>query len=62
MGSVTGVALFGSWFGTSADRALALIFSLAGIIGLFLTFFAFSSRAYRDLSQSYAPDISEDAP
>ena len=46
-----GVALFGGWFGSGSDRALALIFSIAGIIGLCATMLAFVSRSYRSLSR-----------
>ena len=46
-----GVALFGGWFGSGSDRALALIFSIAGIIGLCATILAFGSRSYRFLSR-----------
>jgi MFS transporter, DHA3 family, multidrug efflux protein len=53
MASSTGVLVFGSWFGTTEDRALALIFSLAGVIGLIATFLAFTSKSYRNLSESY---------
>lgn len=48
----SGVALFGSWFWSGQDRALALIFSIAGIIGLIVTLLAFLSRSYANLSKS----------
>lgn len=51
MASTTGVSIFGGWFGTTPDRAIALIFSLAGIIGLIVALLAFQSRSYRLLSQ-----------
>jgi DHA3 family multidrug efflux protein-like MFS transporter len=44
----------GSWFGTGPDRGMALIFIVAGIIGLFVTLLAMRSRPYRDLSSRYA--------
>jgi MFS transporter, DHA3 family, multidrug efflux protein len=46
-------AIFSTWWGTSPDRGIALIFSLAGIIGLMVTLGAFYSGAYRNLSKSY---------
>ena len=49
----------GPWFGTGPDRGMALIFIIAGIIGLFVTFLALRSRPYRELSARYAtaPDV-----
>jgi len=35
-----GVDLIGDWFGTGADRGLALLFRLAGLIGLVVTLLA----------------------
>lgn len=48
-----GVDLLGSWFGTGTDRGLALLFTVAGLIGLVVTLFAMQSRAYRALSVNY---------
>jgi MFS transporter, DHA3 family, multidrug efflux protein len=49
-----GVELFGGLLGGSGtDRGLALLFTLAGIIGLIVTLFAMRSRAYRVLAQNY---------
>lgn len=45
-----GVLLIGSWFGTGAGRGIALVFIIAGIIGLFATLLAFHSRSYKKLS------------
>ena len=44
----------GSWFGTGPDRGMALIFIIAGTIGLVVTLLALRSRAYRTLSGRYA--------
>lgn len=44
----------GPWFGTGDVRAIALVFILAGIIGLGMTLLAFLSRPYRLLSKHYA--------
>jgi DHA3 family multidrug efflux protein-like MFS transporter len=55
----------GSWFGTGPDRGMALIFIVAGVIGVLVTLFALRSRYYRDLSGRYAAaayDSSEAAP
>ena len=48
-----GVALIGDWFGTGVDRGIALVFILAGVIGLVITLFAMQSNAYRVLSAHY---------
>lgn len=48
-----GVDLLGWWFGTGADRGLALLFTVAGLIGLTVTLFAIRSNTYRLLSQHY---------
>lgn len=53
MASSSWILLFGSWFWTTEDRALALIFSLAGVIGLIATILAFYSKAYSNLSKEY---------
>jgi DHA3 family multidrug efflux protein-like MFS transporter len=49
----TGTELIGSWFGTGTDRGLALLFTVAGIIGLTVTLLAMRSNAYRSLSRIY---------
>lgn len=48
-----GVQLIGSWFGTGADRGIALVFVLTGIIGLVATLIALVSKYYRELSARY---------
>jgi MFS transporter, DHA3 family, multidrug efflux protein len=48
-----GADLIGSWFGTGTDRGLALLFTVAGLIGLAVTLFAMRSSAYRLLSDRY---------
>jgi DHA3 family multidrug efflux protein-like MFS transporter len=49
----TGVKLIGDWFGTGHDRGLALLFTVAGLIGLIVTLLAMGSSAYRSLSENY---------
>ncbi len=46
-----GVDLIGDWFGVGPDRGLALLFTLAGVIGLMVTLLAMRSPAYRVLSE-----------
>ena len=45
-----GVEWIGDWFGTGPDRGLALMFTLAGLIGIVVTVLARWSRSYRRLS------------
>jgi MFS transporter, DHA3 family, multidrug efflux protein len=49
-----GVDLIGGWFGVGDGRGIALVFTIAGIIGLLVTLIAMRSRAYTLLSQRYA--------
>jgi MFS transporter, DHA3 family, multidrug efflux protein len=48
-----GVQLIGSWFGTGTDRGIALVFLVAGMLGLVVTLVAMRSFTYRTLSRSY---------
>ena len=48
-----GVKLIGNWFGTGADRGIALVFTIAGIIGLITTIMAGRSKFYQQLSKKY---------
>ncbi|RVU02592.1 MFS transporter [Mucilaginibacter limnophilus] len=49
-----GAEAIGAWFGTGASRGIALLFTLAGIVGLIVTLLAMRSFAYRKLSANYA--------
>jgi DHA3 family multidrug efflux protein-like MFS transporter len=49
----TGVELIGDWFGTGTDRGIALLFSVAGVIGLVVTLVCMRSNAYKMLSKIY---------
>ena len=53
LASDVGGEIFGGWWGTTPDRAMALIFVLAGILGLIITLIAFTTRSYRNLTHSY---------
>jgi DHA3 family multidrug efflux protein-like MFS transporter len=48
-----GVDWIGGWFGTGDGRGIALVFSLAGILGLIATIIAVKSKAYALLSKRY---------
>ncbi len=54
-----GVDSIGRWFGTGTDRGLALLFTVAGVIGLVVTLLAMRSNAYRSLSQIYKDNDDE---
>jgi DHA3 family multidrug efflux protein-like MFS transporter len=58
-----GAQWIGSWFGTGQARGIALVFTLAGVIGLIVTIIAFNSKYYRQLSEAYAkaPEPEQDA-
>lgn len=48
----TGVTLIGGWFGIGPSRGIALVFTVAGMIGLLVTLIAYHSRSYRMLSRA----------
>jgi MFS transporter, DHA3 family, multidrug efflux protein len=49
-----GARTIGPWFGTGAERGLALVFVVTGLLGLLTTVLALRSRSYRRLSRSFA--------
>ena len=51
-----GVDLIGSWFGSGPDRGIALMFTLAGLLGVVVTLAAWASPAYRRLSARTSRD------
>ena len=55
-----GADAIGWWFGTGPARGMALVFTLAGIVGVIITIIAFNSRYYRDLSAAYAAGRDDD--
>jgi DHA3 family multidrug efflux protein-like MFS transporter len=57
-----GADLIGSWFGTGPDRGIALIFTLAGIVGVLVTLLVRASRSYRLLTLEDAATVTHDAP
>ncbi|MDQ1089693.1 MFS transporter [Siphonobacter sp. SORGH_AS_1065] len=48
-----GIRWLGPWFGTGADRGIALIFTITGIIGLVITLLAMRSKPYHTLAKNY---------
>ncbi|TXG96802.1 MAG: MFS transporter [Rhodocyclaceae bacterium] len=49
-----GAETIGSWYGTGPERGIALVFTIAGLLGALATLLAFNSRYYRMLSVTYA--------
>jgi DHA3 family multidrug efflux protein-like MFS transporter len=49
-----GARAIGAWYGTGPERGMALVFSVAGALGVMMTLIAFNSRQYRLLSKAYA--------
>jgi len=52
-----GADWIGGWFGTGPERGIALMFTLAGLIGVAVTAFAWVSRSYRRLSEAWVPAV-----
>jgi DHA3 family multidrug efflux protein-like MFS transporter len=52
-----GADLIGDWYGTGAARGLAVMFSLAGVVGVLVTAAALGSRSYRRLVASTAGPV-----
>ncbi len=46
--------VIGGWFGTGADRGIALVFAVTGVVGVVATLLALASRSYRRLTAAYA--------
>ena len=54
MTSGAGADAIGDWFGRGPERGIALVFTIAGLLGVAATIVAFNSRYYRQLSAAYA--------
>ena len=57
-----GARLIGDWFGTGPDRGIALMFTLAGILGVVATLRAWTSGSYRRLASATVSDEVETVP
>ncbi len=55
-----GADAIGAWFGTGPARGIALVFTMAGLIGLVVTILALRSRYFRQLSAAYAGGPDDD--
>lgn len=49
-----GADAIGDWFGRGPERGIALVFCIAGVVGVAMTILAFNSKYYRQLSAAYA--------
>jgi DHA3 family multidrug efflux protein-like MFS transporter len=57
-----GVDWIGDWFGTGPDRGLALVFTVAGLLGIVVTVLVWGSRSYRRLKSSWLSYDAEAVP
>ena len=55
-----GAAAIGDWFGRGPERGIALVFTIAGLVGFVVTLIALNSPQYRQLSNAYAKGGSDD--
>lgn len=55
-----GADAIGFWFGTGPARGIALVFTLAGMVGVVATILAMRSKYYRQLSAAYAGGPDDD--
>lgn len=53
LASPAGNDIFSVWWGTTPDRAMALVFVFAWLIGLIVTITAFTTKSYKKLSETY---------
>ena len=49
-----GADAVGDWYGRGPERGIAIVFTIAGVLGVLLTLAAFASRSYRRISAAYA--------
>ena len=52
-----GADAIGDWFGRGPERGIALVFTLAGLLGVGMTILAFNSKYYRQLSAAYTRGV-----
>lgn len=56
-----GARAIGGWYGTGPERGMAIVFTIAGLLGVAMTLAAFRSRPYRQLSAANAAGRSDTA-
>lgn len=54
MTSGAGADLIGDWYGRGAERGIAIVFTITGLLGVLATIAAFRSQSYRQISGAYA--------
>jgi len=54
-----GAQVIGPWFGTGLSRGIALVFTVAGILGIIVTTVSWRSKFYVQLSQQYTNSLSK---
>jgi DHA3 family multidrug efflux protein-like MFS transporter len=57
-----GVQLIGGWFGAGADRGIALVFTLTGVVGLVVTLISMNTKYYRLLTDRFMRGEPESLP
>lgn len=62
MANGAGAEAIGDWFGRGAERGIALLFCVAGLIGVVATIAALFSRSYRHISRAYAESNANQSP
>ena len=53
MSTGAGARAVGSWYGTGQEREMAVMFTIAGLLGVVAALLALRSGAYRRLSAAY---------
>ena len=56
-----GADAIGDWYGRGPERGIAIVFSIAGLLGVLATAAAVASRSYRRISAAYAAGIDDSA-
>ncbi len=54
MTSGAGADMIGDWYGRGAERGIAIVFTITGVLGVLATIAAFRSTSYRQISGAYA--------
>ncbi|WP_439567522.1 MFS transporter [Sphingopyxis sp.] len=56
-----GADMIGDWYGRGAERGIAIVFTITGLLGVIATLAALRSRSYRQISAAYAAGNAETA-
>ncbi len=57
-----GADAIGDWYGRGPERGIAIVFTIAGLLGVVATAAAFASHSYRRISSAYAADTNAMTP